>query len=276
MSIGSFLSPPGFEGPRGLRTLSREASAAIEVGRYLRHHSAGRAGTRRRPYVTASPPVGGPVMLIPGFFAGDASLGLMSRFLRAEGYRTYRSHIHVNIGCTLAAADHVERRIEAIAIRRNARLTLVGHSLGGLLARGMAARRPDLVSGIVTMGSPMLAPGAAHTLLQMSAEMLTRLSDAGFRRMMSADCIRGACAEESFRVSRLEMTPEQSFVAIYSKRDGIVDWRGCVDPAGHAIEVPTSHVGMAFDPIVFHHVLHALRHPEEFLIQAATPTEAAG
>ena len=42
---------------------------------------------------------------------------------------------------------------------------IVGHSLGGMLARGLAVRRPDLVSGIITMGSPMLAPGAHHLVL---------------------------------------------------------------------------------------------------------------
>jgi triacylglycerol lipase len=61
------------------------------------------------------------------------------------------------------------------------------------------------------------------------------------------------------------------FTAIYSKRDGIVDWRACVDPAAEAVEVRASHVGMAVDPRVIDHVLAALtRHRE-----AAVPLEAA-
>ncbi len=53
-------------------------------------------------------------------------------------------------------------------------MQIVGHSLGGMLARGIAVRRPDLVSGIVTMGSPMLAPGAHHPLLSMGVDALVR------------------------------------------------------------------------------------------------------
>ncbi len=61
-------------------------------------------------------------------------------------------------------------------------MQIVGHSLGGMLARGIAARRPDLVSNIVTMGSPMLAPGAHHVVADRRAStMLVRLSRAGVR-----------------------------------------------------------------------------------------------
>ena len=61
-------------------------------------------------------------------------------------------------------------------------MRVVGHSLGGMLARGVAARRPDLVSGIVTMGSPMLAPGAHHASLARSVDLLVRLNRAGIPR----------------------------------------------------------------------------------------------
>jgi pimeloyl-ACP methyl ester carboxylesterase len=53
-------------------------------------------------------------------------------------------------------------------------VTVVGHSLGGLLARGLAVRRPDLVAGIVTLGSPVLALGAHHAALTRSLDALGR------------------------------------------------------------------------------------------------------
>jgi triacylglycerol lipase len=202
-----------------------------------------------------------PVILVPGFMAGDLTLHAMSRALRRRGFRTYKAHIHANVGCTRAAADELESRIESIAIKRGSRVRIVGHSLGGMLARGLAARRPDLISGIVTMGSPMLAPGAHHLLLTASVDMLCRLSSAGVPGLMATDCVAGDCARESFHESRERLPADVSFTAIYSRRDGIVDWRACVDPEAHAVEVTSSHTGMALDPRVIDVVTEALQLP---------------
>ena len=138
-------------------------------------------------------------------------------------------------------------------------VTVVGHSLGGMIARGLAARRPDLVSGIVTMGSPMLAPGAHHASLARSVDLLVRLNRAGLRNLMAEDCVAGHCAQESFDQARAPLPEGVDFTAIFSRRDGIVDWRACVDPAARPVEVRSSHVGMAFDPVVITAVSSALR-----------------
>ena len=204
-------------------------------------------------------PAHDPVLLIPGFMASDSTLKAMATFLRHQGFRTYRSQIHVNAGCTREAADRLERRLETIAIKRDRKVTIVGHSLGGMLARGLASRRPDLVEGIVAMGSPVLAPGAVHKILVWDAEMLAWLTRVGFRGMMSADCFGGECARLSFEESQQPISPEVAFTVIYSKRDGIVDWRACLDSAAEHVEVRTSHCGMAVDPVVMDHVLAALR-----------------
>ena len=257
--MGHFLRPEGFVGPRGLRALSREGSVALEVARYLRWSRAERRARGGAPYVdTRRRPGLEPVLLVPGFMAGDATLKGMAAMLRGAGYRTYRSEIHVNVGCTREVADRLERRLESIAIRRGRKVSIVGHSLGGMLARGLAARRPDLVHGIVSMGSPILAPGAVHGVLAWDADMLTRLARAGFRGLMSDDCVGGSCARTSFEETQQPLDAEIGFTAIYSRRDGIVDWNACLDPAAEAVEVSTSHVGMAFDPLVFEVVREAL------------------
>jgi triacylglycerol lipase len=259
-TMGDFLLPPGFRRP-AVRALLREGSVVAEVGRYALASRSERRQVRDVPYVARSMSrVGEPVLLVPGFMAGDYTLGAMSRTLRRRGYRTYRSHITANIGCTLDAAAALEARIESIAIRRGSRVSIVGHSLGGMLARGLAVRRPDLVAGIVTMGSPMLAPGAHHIALTAGVEALVRLSRSGLPGMMSEECVAGRCARQSFEESREPMPPGVGFTAIYSKRDGIVDWRACVDPAARAVEVTASHCGMALDPRVIDTVTHALAH----------------
>jgi len=257
-TLGSFLRPEGFEAPRTAAVL-REGSVVSEAGRYAVRSLADRRSRRSRPYaVRTAPRRGDPVVLVPGFLAGDGTLSWMSRALRAQGFRTYRSHIHANIGCTMTAADQLEARLESIAARRGGRVQVVGHSLGGMLARGLAVRRPDLVSGIVTMGSPMLAPAAHHATLTASVELLVRLSRAGVPGLMAADCVAGDCARQSFEESRQPVPAGVSFTAIYSRRDGIVDWRACVDPLAEPVEVTASHLGMAVDPRVIDRVVSAL------------------
>lgn len=257
--MGDFLKPEGYAGPRGLRALSQEGSVVAEAARYFRRtRSDARDGAalayadHRRPRAVE------PVLLVPGFMAGDATLTGMARMLRGAGYRTYRSQIRVNFGCTQETAAKLERRIEEIAERRGRKVSIVGHSLGGMLARGLAARRPDLIAGIVTLGSPMMAPGAVHDILAWDAELLARLTRAGVRGLMSADCLAGDCARRSFEETHLPLDPEVGFTAIYSRRDGIADWRACIDPDAIAVEVTASHVGMAIDPRVFDVVRSAL------------------
>lgn len=258
-TLAAFLLADGFTPPR-VSAVLREGSVLTEAGRYAVRSLGERRSRWGTPYThRLAERASDPVVLVPGFLAGDGTLRLMAASLRRQGFRTYRSHIHANVGCTVSAALQLEARLEAIAGRRGSRVQVVGHSLGGMIARGLAVRRPDLVSGIVTLGSPMLAPGAHHRSLAASVDVLVRLSRAGVPGLMSEDCVAGGCARQSFDESRLPVPDDVAFTAIYSKRDGIVDWKACVDPMAVPVEVRTSHVGMAVDPRVIDHVTAALR-----------------
>ncbi len=257
-TLGDFLRPEGFARPAAGAVL-REGSVVIEVGRFALRRL-GEGGARRvTPYAGRSPSRDHePVVLVPGFLAGDGTLAMMAGALRRTGIRTYRSQIRANVGCTLAAADQLEARLESVVARRGTRVRIVGHSLGGMLARGVAARRPDLVSGIVTMGSPMLAPAAHHISLTASVDLLVRLSRAGVRGLMAEDCVSGECARQSFAECRAPLPGSVDFTAIWSPRDGIVDPRACIDPLARSVQVNASHLGMAFDPRVIDEVVAAL------------------
>jgi triacylglycerol lipase len=258
-TLADFLLPDGFDRPRAHAVIG-EGRVIGEAGRYAWEMVSQRGERRHAPYARPAPLRDEePVLLVPGFMAGDGSLALMRRAFQQQGLRTYRSHMRANVGCTLNAAAQMEMRLESIAQRRGSKVRIVGHSLGGMLARGVAARRPDLVSGLVTMGSPMLAPGAHHASLAASVAMLVRLSRAGFPGVMSEDCVAGACARQSFDEGRAPLADSVDFTAIYSKRDGIVDWRACVDPLATPLEVRASHLGMAVDPRVIAVVMQALR-----------------
>jgi triacylglycerol lipase len=255
--VADFLIPEGFAAP-GRGAVLREARVVAEAGRLAWSRVGRRVGGRASYAGRQVLRDVDPVVLIPGFMAGDASLTALARALRDQGHRTYRSGIHTNVGCTVRAADQLEIRLESVVARRGRRVTVVGHSLGGLLARGLAVRRPDLVAGIVTLGSPMLAPGAHHAALTRSLDALVRLSRAGVPGLMALECVAGDCARTSFEESRLPIPPEVSFTAVYSRRDGIVDWRACVDPLATAAEVRSSHLGMVLDPAAIRCVADAV------------------
>jgi pimeloyl-ACP methyl ester carboxylesterase len=258
-TLADFLLPDGFCRPR-MHAVIGEGRVIAEAGRYAWDAMGQRGERRHTPYARRVPVRGDePVLLVPGFMAGDATLALMRRALQQHGVRTYRSHLRSNVGCCVNASTQIEMRLESIAERRGSTVRIVGHSLGGMLARGVAARRPDLVSGLVTMGSPVLAPGAHHVSLAASVAMLVRLSRAGVTGLLSDDCVAGGCARRSFDEARAPMPASIDFIALYSKRDGIVDWRACLDPDAMAVEVPASHLGMAVDPRAIGAVISAVR-----------------
>ena len=258
-TLAPWLMPDGYGRP-ALAALLREGSLVTEAGRFAARRGATRRVRRHTPVAGRSAArIAEPVLLIPGFLAGDWTLAAMAADLRGRGFRTYRSRIHANVGCTLGSALALEARLEQIAERRDARVQIVGHSLGGMIARGLAPPRPDRVAGIVTMGSPMRAPAAPHALLTGGVRMLNRLSDAGVPGLMSADCVAGECAHLSFAESQEPLRADVAMTNVYSRRDGIVDWRACIDPDGRAVEVRASHVGMAVDPRVIDVVAEALQ-----------------
>jgi pimeloyl-ACP methyl ester carboxylesterase len=253
--LAEYLCPPGFAGPSGLRALAAEASVLREASHLACRHARTHPGVGRQKPRHADHQ---PVLLIPGFLAGDATLRPMSARLRAAGYRTYRSRMHANVRCAQATGDALEERLDAIVERWGRPAALVGHSLGGLLAKALAHRRPDLVAGIVTLGSPLLAPGAVHPVLSFDLMLIARLQRWGVEGLMGEDCTSGECARLSWEELSAPTHDGFVFTSVYSRRDGIVDWRACLDPAATHVEVGCSHVGMAVDRTAYRHVLDGL------------------
>src|SRR3954463_15012881 len=128
----------------------------------------GRGGAVQRGYAP-------PVLLVPGFLAGDGTLGTMAKWLRANGYWTRRAGIRSNIDCSEKACDLLEERLEALAARTGHRVAIVGQSRGGVLARAVAVRRPDLVSGIVTLGAPTVSMLRVHPLVLLHVGLVGAL-----------------------------------------------------------------------------------------------------
>src|SRR5688572_16172882 len=119
----------------------REARLGIELTSLLRN-----------PVFDGRAPDGGgqPVLLLPGYMAGDDSLGMMATWLRRTGRRPHRAGIRLNVGCAGRTIESLVRRVEQIAGDEGP-VAIIGQSRGGLFARVLAVRRPHLISGIVTL-----------------------------------------------------------------------------------------------------------------------------
>ncbi len=200
------------------------------------------------------------VLLIPGYLAGDASLGVMTRWLRGLGYRTHKAGIRANVDCSAAVCDALEDRLTRLAELSGDRVAIVGQSRGGIIARTLAKRRPDLVSGIVTLGSPNAKMLSVHPLVLGSIGLMGTLGSLRVPHLFTLKCLMGECCGEFRRsLSSAEFPDEVGYKAIYSRSDGIVSWKACLDPAANElIEVESSHCGMAVNQRVYGIVGRAL------------------
>lgn len=114
------------------------------------------------------------VLLVPGFGFGDRSMTLVSAWLKARGYRPAGSGTGFNVGCTTELVARIVTRAERHADETGGRVVLIGQSRGGWLSRLAAIRRPDLVCGLVMLGSPVLDPLGAHPTVVRVARLLAR------------------------------------------------------------------------------------------------------
>ena len=144
-------------------------------------------------------PVSRAVMLIPGFLTGDGSLGMMGSWLKRSGHRTCRAGIRLNVDCSEAAVTRLERCLERFCDHQGEHAYIVGQSRGGTFARVLAVRRPDLVRGIVTLGSPHLAPLAVHPIVWMHGAALATLGTLGVPGVAKHSCVAGSCCKEFAR-----------------------------------------------------------------------------
>ena len=211
-----------------------------------------------------APGHGEPVMLIAGFMAGDLSLGAMAGWLRRLGYRPVRAGLRVNADCTEETLQRLERELERAVARHGARAWIVGHSRGGTMARVLAVRRPDLVAGIVCLGSPLRDQFEVHPLVRVQIRAVAMLGTLGVPGLFRHHCRDRCCADAHEQL--LGPFPEDvAFTSIFSRSDGVVGWRACLDPAAQAVEVDASHCGMAVNREVYRALAGALsgeRSPE--------------
>jgi pimeloyl-ACP methyl ester carboxylesterase len=246
-----------------LPPLWREGRTGLELAGLLRDP------VLRRPSAAAGN--GRVVLLIPGFLAGDETLAVMSWWLRRAGYRPLGAGMRANVGCTTAALDVLETRLEAEFAGDGRRIAIVGHSHGGTLGRSLAMRRPDLVSGVVALGAPLVDQLALHPLARLPVRVVGGLGSLGTPGLFRRECLNGECCDEVHSAAVRPFPAGVGFVSVYSRSDGVVDWRACLDPRAEAVEISASHVGMAVSAPAYRAVAEALRGFRSTRRQAAAP-----
>ena len=192
------------------------------------------------PWLSALPGGDGqPVLVIPGFTAGDRSTSILRRFLTSLGYLPTGWKQGVNFGVRHEAFDGVTRLLEQLQREYGCRVSLVGQSLGGIYARELAKRNPERVRQVITLGSPFNDPGGHAS----NVTELYHLFNPGH-----------ASKAEQIRREHWDIPapPPVPTTAIFSRWDGVCHWRACIQHGGHEqvenIEVMASHTGMAVNP----------------------------
>jgi pimeloyl-ACP methyl ester carboxylesterase len=218
----------------------------------------GRRALERHPVWTADAAEGRGVgvVVVPGFCGADASMTVMRRWLARRGYAAIGAGLGLNLGCTTDLVARLERRVEGHAAATGGPVVLLGHSRGGWLGRLVAVRRPELVRGLVMMGSPVLDPLDAHGPATVVWRTLVRLSALGVRGLLDRDCVAGGCRDTA--AAGLAAPLQVPAVAIYSRADGVVGWRSCRDPEAEWVEVRSTHTGMGTDPELYQELVPRL------------------
>jgi triacylglycerol lipase len=212
---------------------------------------------------------GRPVVLTPGFGAGDSTLAVLAAWLRRIGYRPYTCGFVTNTGCS----DRALERVDAVVARawegHGRRVAVIGHSRGGHYARAIAARRPERVSHAISMGADLDALlGASQPILYAvgAARQATRVS--GRARRDQCLTLHCGCAF-AHDYARPFPTEGVRLTSIYSKGDGVVRWESAIVPEADCIEVTGSHVGLIFNRKVYRAIAAALGRSELAVVKGA-------
>jgi triacylglycerol lipase len=201
---------------------------------------------------------GAPVVLIPGFLSTDAYLTEMHRWLGRIGYRPYLSNIGHNAECPNILTKRLVRTMNRAFRETGRKVQLVGHSLGGVIALSAAGRRPSRVAQVITMGSPV-SEIRAHPMVLAMASFVRGRVQWRHRSRVEPQCYTAECTCEFVRSLRRGLAPAIRRTSIYTKTDGIVDWRSCLcEDEGANIEVSSTHGGLAFNAAVFREIAFLL------------------
>jgi len=191
------------------------------------------------------------VIAVPGFMGTDLYLRELHCWLGRIGYRSYLSEIGRNADCLDLLVDRLLQTIQKAYDETHGLVHLIGHSLGGVLALSAASLRPDIIASVITLGSPFRGISSHPVVLEMSRIVRNRIRTARGDQSKPG-CFTGYCDCSAVAALKISCPHPIRHSAVYTKTDGVVDWRACVnnDPATN-FEVQSTHIGLVLNPWVY-------------------------
>jgi pimeloyl-ACP methyl ester carboxylesterase len=229
----------------------RELKAPGYILRTLEWRALGELATAllTKPLMRRAPKGDGhPVVVFPGFGAGDLTTAVLREFLDNLGYTTYGWDQGVNRGPREGVLEGCLAKVrEVYALHGGRKVTVIGWSLGGIYARHVSHELTDMVRQVVTMGTPFAESAKATT-----AWRLYELSS-------------GQSVPEGAEFEAFKRTPPVPTTSIFSRTDGVVAWQCCIEKEtkrSENIEVYSSHCGLGVNLMAMYIVADRLAQPE--------------
>lgn len=178
-----------------------------------------------------------PLLIIPGFMAAPGGSEPLLHCLSRAGWKARIADVGRNAGPAYVGVDEAERTL--LELSKDGPVTIVGHSRGGQFARILAVRHPELVTQVVAVGTPLTIKYPWFAVVKIPAEVLDRCWRAGMFGEVHPDR-----EDEVDRDRHAAFPAEVELVSIFSRNDGIVDWRASIEPAAVLMEISASHFGL--------------------------------
>jgi pimeloyl-ACP methyl ester carboxylesterase len=181
---------------------------------------------------------GHPALVLPGFATSDQATAPLRAALRRAGFQAHGWELGSNRGSSSQTVERTTAHLCSLCERSGQPVSIIGHSAGGMLGRAIARRTPELVRQVITVGSPFRFRRGDRSTVSAIAEL-----------------VRDPNARPLSKRPREEHRPPLPVptTAIYSRSDGIVDWRSCIEAVGdhrENVEVRSSHAGLMHHPAV--------------------------
>ncbi len=192
------------------------------------------------------------VVLIPGFLGTDLYLTHLASWLGRIGYRAYVSGIGLNAECpNLLIKYRLAETVDRAVRQTRRKVHLIGHSLGGVMARSVASQRPGDIASVTTLGAPFRGTVLNHSVMNVASAVRQNILNEHGDEVMP-ECYTPRCTCDFVNSLRCRMNGRALQTAIYTRDDGVVDWRYCRtgDPDDD-FEVSGTHMGLVFNPAVY-------------------------